>query len=295
MLPEQVQSVRRFHRLVTQRAGALEDRFLGRERPLGESRVLYEIGPAGATLRDLRARLGLDSGYLSRLVQSLVSAKLVRLEADPDDERLRRARLTNAGLAEYAEVNRRSDEAAAGILATLSPAQRDRLVGAMEEVHRLLGYAGLVIEPVPPDSADARWCLQRYYEELDRRFADGFDARKSTVADPAEFAPPKGVFLAARVDGRPVGCGALKLTSPGVGYIKRMWVEPSLRGLGVGRRLLSALEQAAAELGCTVVQLETNRALEEAMRLYRRAGFKRVAPFNDELYAHHWFEKRLAK
>src|SRR5829696_8037356 len=103
MNSEHVAQVRRFHRLVTQRAGALEDRFLGRGRPLGESRVLYEIGPEGADLRDLRARLGLDSGYLSRLVQSLANAGLVSVRSAPEDERVRRADLTPAGRAEVEE------------------------------------------------------------------------------------------------------------------------------------------------------------------------------------------------
>src|SRR5919204_4289931 len=103
MQPEHIAQVRRFNRLVTQRAGALDDHFLGRDRPLGESRVLHEIGPHGADLRELRARLGLDSGYLSRLVQSLASAGLVTLSAGPDDERVRRAQLTPAGRAEVEE------------------------------------------------------------------------------------------------------------------------------------------------------------------------------------------------
>ena len=85
MHADQIDHVRRFNRLVTQRVGALDDHFLGRDRPLGESRVLFEIGPDGADLRDLRARLGLDSGYLSRLVQSLVSKRLVTLRPGSDE------------------------------------------------------------------------------------------------------------------------------------------------------------------------------------------------------------------
>src|SRR5438046_9121112 len=100
MLPDHVEQVRAFNRLVTQRAGALDQNFLGRDRPLGESRVLFEIGADGADLRDLRARLGLDSGYLSRVVQALATKGLVRLRAGPDDERVRRAYLTRKGLAD---------------------------------------------------------------------------------------------------------------------------------------------------------------------------------------------------
>jgi DNA-binding MarR family transcriptional regulator len=120
MQAAQVVQVRSFHRLVTQRAGALEDHFLGRDRPLGDSRVLYEVGRDGADLRDLRARLDLDSGYLSRLVQSLVAKGLVDLRPVEGDERVRRAELTVHGLAELDEMNRRSDEAAEAILGPLS-------------------------------------------------------------------------------------------------------------------------------------------------------------------------------
>lgn len=293
MLPEQVLAVRRFHRLVAQRAGVLEERFLGRERPLGASRLLFEISNIGASLRDVRARLGLDSGYLTRLTQSLVAEGLVELDVDPEDERVRFARLTAAGLMELREIDRRSDEVAQGILGTLSEGQRARLVAAMDEVHRLLSFAALVIEPVDPQGPEARWCLARYYEELAERFETGFEASNSTVADPSAFRSPHGLFLVGSIDGRPVACGGLKLMGEGVAYLKRMWVDGSVRGLGLGRRLLAALERVSADRGCDVIQLETNRALGEAIQLYRSAGYREVAPFNDEVYAHHWFEKRL--
>ena len=164
----------------------------------------------------------------------------------------------------------------------------------MDEVHRLQ-YSTLRIELEDPSSREARWCLERYFEELDERFESGFEAGKSTVSDHAELQPPDGVFLVGRLDGRAVACGAVKRVSPEVGYIKRMWVDRSVRGLGLGRRLLEALEQAAESLGCGTVQLETNEVLEEAIRLYRSAGYGEVAAFNDEHYAHHWFEKRLAR
>ena len=148
MLADQVSQVRRFNRLVTQRAGALNDHFLGRDRPLGESRLLYEIGPDGTDLRDLRRRLGLDSGYVTRLVKALEENGLVRLSLGAEDQRVRKARLTAAGLREVREMNERSDEAAAALLESLTPAQRTRLVSAMAEVHRLLQLAGLQIERI---------------------------------------------------------------------------------------------------------------------------------------------------
>lgn len=294
MAPEHVAQVRRFNRLVTQRAGALDDHFLGRERPLGESRVLYEIGPRGADLRELRARLGLDSGYLSRLVQSLAAAGLVKLSAGPEDERVRRAQLTAAGLAEVEEMNRRSDRAAEAILTPLTQSQRERLVAAMAEVHRLLQAAGARIERVDPASPAARWCVTQYFAELANRFAEGFDPGQSIPADDDDLRPPRGAILVVSVDGEPVACGALKTISPGFGSLKRMWVSDSMRGLGFGRRMLGALEDQARELGFTTLRLETNRALTEAISLYRNSGYAEVAAFNADPYANHWFEKHLS-
>jgi DNA-binding MarR family transcriptional regulator/GNAT superfamily N-acetyltransferase len=294
MHPEHVAHVRSFHRLVTQRAGALDDRFLGRNRPLGESRVLFEIGPRGADLRDLRSRLGLDSGYLSRLVQSLATAGLVTLRAGTSDERVRRAELTPAGLAEFEEMNRRSDQVAEGILSPLTQSQRERLVDAMAEVHRLLRAAGARTERVDPSSDVARWCVSQYFAELASRFEEGFDPGQSIPADDAELRLPAGAFLVASADGEPVACGAVKTISAGVGSLKRMWVASSVRGLGFGKRMLAALEDQARELGLTTLRLETNRALVEAIRLYERSGYAEVPPFNTDPYADHWFEKHLS-
>jgi len=295
MTGDQIDRVRCFHRLVTQRAGALDDHFLGRDRPLGESRVLFEIGGDGATLRDLRARLGLDSGYLSRLVQSLCDRGLVTLRAHDADERVRRAQLTRTGRAELREVNRRSDHVARDILAPLTATQRERLTKAMDEVRRLLEVAGARFEVVDPRAGDAQWCLAQYYGELANRFDGGFDPGKSMPVDDAELRPPRGAFVIGRIDGRPVACGLLKQLTPRIGYLKRMWVSPSMRGCGFGRRTLEELESHARRLGMTTLRLETNRALTEAIQLYRASGYREVAAFNDERYAHHWFEKRLSR
>jgi DNA-binding MarR family transcriptional regulator/GNAT superfamily N-acetyltransferase len=294
MLGDEVAVVRRFNRLVTQRAGALDDHFLGRNRPLGESRLLYEIGSAGADLRDLRQRLGLDSGYVSRLVKALERKGLVLLRPGSADQRVRQARLTAAGRREVREMNTRSDKAAADLLKALPFAQRARLVAAMAEVHRLLQLVGLRIDRVDPASPAARWCVSRYFGELDRRFESGFDPGASLPAEDRELIPPRGAFLLASVDGQPVACGAVKAISRTIGSLKRMWVADSIRGLGIGRRLLAALEIQARALGLTTLRLETNQTLREAIQLYRSAGFAEVAAFNSDPYAHHWFEKRLA-
>jgi DNA-binding MarR family transcriptional regulator/GNAT superfamily N-acetyltransferase len=288
-----IRQVRSFNRSVTQRIGALQDGYLARDRPLGASRVLWEIGGDGTDLRALRGRLDLDSGYLSRLVQSLERDGLVVLEQGSPDKRIRTARLTGAGRAERELLDRHSDELAASLLAPLSDAQRERLVEAMGVVERLL-TAGLVEVGIEsPVTAAARLCLQSYFSELDARFDTGFDPGRSISADAGELTEPAGLLLVAWLRGEPVGCGALKLHGGAPAEIKRMWVAPTARGLGVGRRILGELEQNARRRGVGLVRLETNGSLHEATGLYRSAGYAEVEAFNDEPYAHHWFEKRI--
>src|SRR3954454_11587123 len=132
-----VARVRRFNRTVTQRLGVLEDTYLSRDRPIGQARLLWEVGPDGVQVRSLRSRLGLDSGYLSRLLRALEDDGLAVAAAAPADRRVRMVRLTPSGLAERAELDRRSDELAAGILAPLDDRQRDRLAAAMADVERV--------------------------------------------------------------------------------------------------------------------------------------------------------------
>lgn len=294
-----IDQVRRFHRVVTQRVGALDDRYLARDRPLGQARLLWEIGAgpasgAGVDVRDLRARLDLDSGYVSRLLRALEADGLVAVVPGEADRRVRVARLTPAGRAEWAVLDERSDDLARSLVEPLTPSQRERLVAAMGEVERLVTAALVAVEPVDPEDPDARRCLQRYAAELATRFDTGFDVARSRPVDPAGMRPPVGTFLLARVHGVTVGCVALRLRPGPEAEVKRMWVDPAARGMGVARRLLDATEAAARAAGAPALRLDTNRALVEAIALYRSTGFAEVAPFNDEPYAHHWFEKRLS-
>ena len=288
-----VDQVRSFNRVVTQRVGALDDRYLGRDRPLGQDRVLWEIGTEGCEVRALRSRLGLDAGHLSRLLRALEDAGLVLTAPSPADGRIRVARLTRRGASERAMLDRRSDELAESILAPLDAGQRDELVAAMRTVRRLLTTAAIEIRRVDPDGADARSCVRAYFAELDRRSDSGFDASAGISAEPHELTPPAGRFLVAYLRGEPVGCGAVKHHPGQPSEIKRMWVAESARGLGIARRLLAELEADAVASGATTARLETNKALVEAIALYRSAGYIEVPAFNDEPFAHHWFEKRL--
>jgi DNA-binding MarR family transcriptional regulator/GNAT superfamily N-acetyltransferase len=291
MISDQIRSVRSFNRTVTHRIGVLNESFLDRGRPLGEARLLYEIGHGGAEVRRLRETLALDSGYLSRLLKSLERQGLVRIGTTARDARVRRAILTDKGRAELAEYDRRSDSFAEAVLAPLNTTQRNRLVRGMADVERLLRAAAVELGMEKPDSVDAASCLEQYARELMERFEGGYDPGKTRSASPSELTPPAGCFIVARLDGEPVGCGALKIGTDGVGEIKRMWVKGEVRGLGVGRRIIEALEEQARKYELSILRLDTNRALKEAHALYRTCGYREVAPFNDEPYAHHWFEK----
>lgn len=166
-----------------------------------------------------------------------------------------------------------------GLVAALADRLRDEIVVHVENAA----------------DADAQWCLEQYYAEIDQRFETGLDRDTVQSTDPEEISPPNGLFLVARLAGRPVGCGALKITAPGVADIKRMWVDPAVRGRGLGRRLLHQLVAEARALPARRVQLETNRVLLEAIALYRAEGFVEVEPFNDEPHAHHWFAQELTE
>ena len=288
-----VEQVRSFNRTMTERVGVLNDHFLGRNHPLGEARLLWEIGEEGASIRELRRRLSLDSGYVSRLLRSLEKQGLIVVRTSEHDGRVRLVQLTEAGLRERAELDRRADAFARSLLSPLSESQRVKLVAAMVQVERLLIASMVQISVADPTNQDARWCIEHYFTELSERFETGFDPMLGISAHAHELVPPAGLLLVARLREEPVGCGAVKFHENTVGEIKRMWVAPQARGLGLGRRLLEALEHAAREAGMTVIHLETNRTLIEAIELYRHAGYQEVEAFNDEPYAHHWFEKRL--
>ncbi|BBH69611.1 putative transcriptional regulator, MarR family protein [Actinoplanes sp. OR16] len=287
MEAEQIEQIRDFNRYYTRRLGLLADQYLGQDRPLGQARLLFEIGD-GCDLRDLRARLGLDSGYLSRLLRALEEQGLVSVDAHPDDGRVRVARLTAAGRAERADLDDRSRERIAGLLDGLDAVQRDQLLAAQQQIHRLLRLATVTIEHVPGAAEQARECLRRYAAELDERFAEGYDAAALTPA-----AEVTGEQLLACEDGRPVGCGLWTHLEPDVAEIRHLWVAPEARGLGLGRLLLERLEQGAAADGVATVRLGTHTALTEAIGLYRRGGYREIPDYSPSPYNQLAFEKSL--
>ena len=291
---KQIRQVRSFNRAVTQRIGALQDDYLSRGRPLGEARLIFEAGLDGAVdVRAIRRKLGLDSGYLSRLLRSLEAQGLVELEAKKGDARARILSLTRQGRAEFAAYDALSDSLAESILSGLNATQRQRLATSMADVERLLRASAVTIAIEPSGSDDALWCLDQYYAELDRRFENGFDQCLGNASTAEDFAPPHGQFVIAREGDAPVGCGALKDIGDGSGEIKRVWVSSSVRGLGVASRIMDKLEEAAREMGFATLRLDTNKTLTEAHAMYRNRGYVEIEPYNDNPFAHLWFERRL--
>ena len=168
------------------------------------------------------------------------------------------------------------------MLEPLDERRRARLIAAMHDVRRLIEVSMITTAVADPADPDSRWCIEQYFAELGDRFEAGFDPELSIPADAGDLTPPAGLLRVARLRGRPVGCGALKFHDRASAELKRMWVSPDVRGMGLGRRLLRELEQDAARA-----------ALGEAINLYRQEGYREVERFNDEPYAHHWFEKRI--
>lgn len=288
-----IERVRSFNRVATLRSGALNNSYLGRGRPLGKARLLFEIGPDGSDIGSLRDRLGLDSGYASRLLRSLAQEGLVEIDSDDADRRRRLVKLTAKGLEERGAYDALSDDLARSLLDTLSASQRKRLIDAMTEVETLLKAASVTIAVEPDDSPDARQCVEAYFKELGERFEGGFDPGTGGYAGSSLPEVGRDTFMIARLHGRAVGCGAFKKLDAATAEIKRMWVSPEARGLGVARRLLAALEDEARHAGMARVVLDTNRSLVEAQALYRKAGYHETERYNANSYADFWFSKDL--
>jgi GNAT superfamily N-acetyltransferase len=142
-------------------------------------------------------------------------------------------------------------------------------------------------------TADARWCLDQYAANLERLFPEGFDQSRGNRLESADVLPPHGHFVIARLEGSPVGCGALKVLGERTGEIKRVWTAEEVRGQGVATRIMDALEGIARAQGFERLLLDTNRALVAAQAMYARRGYREIPPYNDNPYAHHWYEKRL--
>ncbi|MCW2815318.1 MAG: PadR family transcriptional regulator [Nocardioides sp.] len=280
-----VEAVRRFNRTWTQRTGALEESFLGLGLPLGAARLVFEVGVDGAAVGELRERLALDSGYLSRLLRDLESRGLATTVPDPADRRRRAVRLTPGGEALLRRLDARSDDLAARLVSPLTDRQRARLEEALSTAELLVRAATVDLREVDPGGALATTAVGHYLAELAQRFPGGFDPGTP---------PPLDTLTVATSDGVPVACGGVQSIGPDVDEVKRMWVDPTWRGAGLGSRLLRHLEDVVRGRGRGVVRLDTNGTLEEAIAMYERAGYRRIERYNDNPYAELFFEKTLS-
>jgi GNAT superfamily N-acetyltransferase/DNA-binding MarR family transcriptional regulator len=284
--------LRRFNRVVAREIGALDSSYLGRGRALGAARVLQLVQPEGTDIAEIRRRLDLDSGLLSRLLRGLEAEGLITVETDPADRRRRIARRTGAGVAEWAVYEQLSHAKAQAVF-DRAGARQAALIDAMDLIATVLLQDDLTIRDADPDDPAALSCLAAYYRLLLEKVPGlSRDMLPLPLPEAARYRGPDGAFLIAWSDDLPIGCVSLRLHGAGVAEVKRLWVHADARGQGLGRRLMRAIEDRARAMGRTRLLLDTNTALTEAVALYRREGWTETAPYT-EAPANLWMAKPL--
>lgn len=285
--------LRRFNRVVTREIGALDTSYLGRGRPLGAARVLQLVRPEGTDVTELRQRLDLDTGLLSRLLRGLEEEGLVQMKTDPADRRRRIAVMTEAGAAEWRVYDQLGQAKAQEVLDHAGPRQQ-ALIEAMDLIATVMLRDQVEIRDADPDDPAALYCLGAYFELVASK-APGFTPAMATLplTDPQTFCPPLGAFLIAWSEDLPIACVSFRPTAePSVAEIKRLWVDPMARGQGLGRRMMRAIEARARDMGFTHAKLDSNTVLTEAIALYRSDGWSDIPAYTGAP-ANIWLGKRL--
>ncbi|MDZ4310238.1 MAG: helix-turn-helix domain-containing GNAT family N-acetyltransferase [Cypionkella sp.] len=289
---DSIARLRRFNRAVTRETGALDHSYLGRGRPLGAARVLQLVKPQGTDIADIRTKLNLDSGLLSRLLRSLEAEGLIHLTPDTSDRRRRTAQLTAAGQAEMTAYEAIGYAKAAETLSRAG-ARQQALIDAMDLIATTLLQDQLDIRDADPDAPEALACLKAYYALLAEKIAGVTpDMLGLPLHDAQKYRPPRGAFLIAWSDDLPVGCVSIRSLDATTAEVKRLWVDPSARGQGLARRLMQSIESRARSLGYSHLKLDTNAALTEAIALYRRDGWQDI-PAYTSFPANLWLGKSL--
>ena len=288
MLPDsddQISAVRAFNRFYTSKLGFLDQQLLKSPFSLSEARVLYELATCeGASAKRIGIELGLDPGYLSRIVQKFDEDGLIARKPLPADRRQHRISLTAKGRQAFAKLDRSSHDAVAAMLATLSDGDRKRLIGAMAAIERLLASSG-----VPPAAATLReprpgdmgWVVQSHGALYAGEY--GFDASfEALVAEIAakflgSFDASRERCWIAELDGAPVGSVFLVRHSDDVAKLRLLLVGPGGRGQGLGRRLVAECIAFARQCGYRRITLWTQSILVAARNIYQEAGFVQVA------------------
>jgi DNA-binding MarR family transcriptional regulator/GNAT superfamily N-acetyltransferase len=279
-----VQAVRRFNRFYTRQIGLLEEHLLDSQFSLTEVRVLYELAQRQRALAvELCQELGLDRGYLSRMLQNFEAQGWIKTKPSPDDRRKILLALSSKGEKVFAPLDRRSSALVAGLLARLPPSEHRRLLGAMRAIESILNPAphapgSYTVRPHKP--GDMGWIVHRHGVLYSQEY--GYDERfEALVAEiVAEFIrhfdPKRERCWIAEKDGEAVGSVFLVKKSRRVAKLRLLLVEPSARGLGIGRRLISECVDFARQAGYRKIVLWTQSELEAARHLYEQAGFRRT-------------------
>ena len=285
-------AVREFNRYYTRRVGALGGH-LGSEFSLTEVRVLYELAHRDApTASAIAAALDLDRGYLSRLLRSFKKRGLISTSVSKDDRRRTHLRLTPAGKRAFAPLNKRADADVAEMLDRLSPAQQQRVVGAMTDIRSLLAPDEKAAVPAytirSHRPGDMGWITYRhgvlYWKEYgwDERF-EAIVAR--VVADFIDnFDPEREQCWVAERNGEIAGSVFVVAKSKTVAKLRLLLVEPSARGLGIGSRLVDEVIQFSKKVGYKRIELWTHPELVSARKIYKAAGFELIAEETHQLF-----------
>jgi DNA-binding MarR family transcriptional regulator/predicted GNAT family acetyltransferase len=300
-----VADVRRFNRFYTQRIGVLQEGLVNSPFPLTEARVLYELAHREQpTASELGRDLGLDPGYLSRILRRFEKKGLLTRKASRNDGRQQLLSLTRKGEEAFAPVNVRSRAEIEALLGPLSEAEQKRLMDAMQEIESLLGARPEAKAPYmlrPHQPGDIGWITHRHAVLYAQEYGwdETFEALVAEVgaAFIKNFDPKKERCWIAEKDGEIVGAALLVKKSATVAKIRLVYVEPKARGLGIGARLTAECERFARQAGYKKITLWTNSILHAARHVYEKAGFRLVAAephhsFGHDLVGETW-EKKL--
>lgn len=281
---ERVSAVRRFNRFYTRQIGALDEHLLQSPLSLGEARVLYELANTESPLAsDIASALGLDAGYLSRILSGFAKQGLVTRSRSRADGRQAPLSLTRKGRTLFAGLDRDSDHQVEALISRLPGPAQEQLVASMQFIQRTLGgdanrEQSLVIREYR--SGDIGWIIQRHGEIYAEEY--GWNTQfEALVADIAtkflhENNPARERCWIAERDGTRVGCVMLVEKSKSVAQLRLLLVEPSARGLGLGQRLVAECIAFARASGYRRMRLWTNDVLLSARKIYQAAGFRLI-------------------
>lgn len=299
--PERIAAVRRFNRFYTQRIGVLQAGWLDSPFSLTQARVLYELNArAGASATDIAHELGLDAGYLSRILRSFRKRGLIRKETSAADARRSVLSLTGRGRKAFAPLETRTKRQVGAMLGRLPAAQQDALVAALRTAENLMSEKSPVAADVilrPPQAGDCGWMVQRHAVLYQREYGWGEEFEglcAQIVADfVTKFDPRCERGWIAELGGQNVGSVLLVKDSDAVARLRLLLVEPAARGLGIGKRLTDECIQFARDCGYRRITLWTHSVLAAARHIYQQAGFRLTSSekrtsFGQDVVSEHW-------